>query len=78
MQHFNKGWDGGAKKLEYGAGLMRLQPSCGCSPNITGKDGCSYRGHGGDTYGFITMYGLRPALTRTTIILMRNDTTEIP
>jgi hypothetical protein len=60
LQHFNKGWDGGAPKLQYGAGLMRLLPPCDCDPDIVAKGGCYYKGHGGDTYGFITMCALRP------------------
>ena len=70
-QYFNTGEDKGSPKIRYGAGLMWLNPSCGCSSEATlvHDGGCYYRGHGGDTYGFVSMYAPRPAfLTCATLV----------
>lgn len=54
VQEFNRGDDAFSSKIKYGAGLMSLNPGCRCH---TSSDVCDYHyiGHGGDTYGFVSM-----------------------
>ena len=75
FQPFTIGWDKGATNIEYGAGLMHLQPggACNCSREAVSRPsgaGCYYSGHGGDTFGFVTMSGFFPTLNASISLAM--------
>jgi len=52
---------------------MRLEPPCKCSTAVTQAGGCFYWGHGGDTYGFITMSGYFPVLNASITLAMNQQ-----
>ena len=43
---------------------MRLEP-CNCDHKIVANGACYYQGHGGNTYGFVTMCAPRPPCAKS-------------